>query len=337
MNECRHPTRSTRRLPPAGPILGALGGLCALVLAGCGGGEADSGAASASVTPVVMEQAQKAGNDCIGSCTGGGGTPVVGATNPLPTTAPAPGYLVRESFGPGPQQLRPKGGKGDMRSAFLHTTLGGFWVEWPGNKSNAWITPNGDQTWKFAGAGGNPYELPSPLQPNEMFDGVAFSELFDVVNPVYPTALLPISLPAKPWALSIEGYPTHNVPFDSYIGLGLTDNAATLSNLTSVAKVSLLLKARADGLGLDWQLWQGGLNRTLLAQGWTDDYTYNHLELAYDPATQLLSGNVNGQSIGVHPMVLSSARYGAFEGLGLVDNFVLRDTTLAPCIVCVAP
>ena len=306
--------------------------LAAAALAACGGGGLDD-----SPTALASRETPQKGGDCIGSCTGGGGTPVPGATNPLPTTAPAPGYLVRESFGPGPQQLRPKGGKGDMRSAFLHTTLGGFWVEWPGSKNTAWITPNGDQTWKFAGGGGNPYELPSPLQPSEMFDGLAYSELFDVVTPVYPTALLPMTLPSAPWALSIEGYPTHNVPFDSYIGLGLTDSGATVSNLTTAAKVSLLLRARADGLGLDWELWQGGASRTRLAQGVTDDYTFNHLELAYDPSTGVLTGNVNGQSIGSHPMALATARYGAFEGLGMVDNFVLRNTTLAPCIVCAAP
>lgn len=310
---------------------GALGLASAALLAACGGGDGDGSTGSLSAADAsaaaTRKIALKGGNDCIGSCTGGGGTPVAGAVNPLPTTAPAPGILVRESFGPGPEQLRPKGGKGDMRSAFLHTTLGGFWVEWPGNKANAWITPNGDQTWKFAGAGGNPRELPSPLQEGPYgYEGVAYSELFDVVNPVFPTALLPVNLPtASRWALSLEGYPTA-VP-NSYLGLGLSDSGATLSNLTSAARVALLLRPPADTSGpapLRWELWAGGATRVLLASGSTEDQTFNHLELRYDPQAQLLEARVNEQPVGPFPLALGVPRYAGFEGLGLADNFVLR-------------
>lgn len=308
---------------------GALGLATAALLAACGGGGSeDTGSLSAADAGAAATRkiALKGGNDCIGSCTGGGGTPVAGAANPLPTSAPAPGILVRESFGPGPEQLRPKGGKGDMRSAFLHTTLGGFWVEWPGNKANAWITPNGDPTWKFAGAGGNPAELPSPLQAGPYgYEGVAYSELFDVVNPVFPTALLPVSMPtAGRWALSLEGYPT-NVP-DSYLGLGLTDSGATVSNLTGAARVALLLHA-TGGAGpapLRWELWAGGATRTLLASGSTEDVTFNHLELRYDPRAQLLEARINDTAVGPFPFVLGVPRYAGFEGLGLADNFMLR-------------
>lgn len=316
----------TTNLPRAA---GALGLAAAALLAACGGGGDAPDELSAADTRAAAERkiTLKGGQDCIGSCSGGGGTPVAGAVNPLPTTAPAPGMLVRESFGPGPQQLRPKGGKGDMRSAFLHTTLGGFWVEWPGSKNTQWITPNGDQTWKFAGAGGNPRELPSPLQEGDFgYEGVAYSELFDVVTPVFPTALLPVNLPtATRWALSLEGYPTA-VP-DSYLGLGLTDSGATLSNLTGAARVALLLRPPADGTGpapLRWELWSGGVTRTLLASGSTDDVAFNHLELRYDPQAQLLEASVNDQAVGPFPLALGVPRYAAFEGLGLADNFVLR-------------
>lgn len=306
------PTRAT----------GALMLVAAALLAACGGGDPEDSAPAAG-----PKFAQQGGNGCIGSCTGGGGTPVAGAPNPLPTTAPAPGVLVRESFGPGPQQLRPKGGKGDMRSAFLHTSLGGFWAEWPNDRASAWITPNGDQTWKFAGSGGNPYEMASPLQVGEFgYEGVAFSELFDVVNPVYPTALLPVTLPAAtPWALSIEGYPT--AVAGSYLALGLTDSGATLSNLTSVARVTLLLRppsgAAAPG-PLAWELWSGGATRTRLAFGSTEDQTFNRLEIRHDPQAGLLEARVNGVAIGPFPLALGRPRYAGFEGLGLVDDFVLR-------------
>ena len=143
----------------------------AALLAACGGGAEDS--RNPASTDDGRAQALKGGGDCTGSCTGGGGTPVVG-TNPLPTSAPAPGVLVRESFGPGPAGIRPKGGKGDLRSTFIGTTLGGFWAEWPGSKNTGWITPGGEATWKFTSgiSGndpiGNPWELPSPLEVGGM-------------------------------------------------------------------------------------------------------------------------------------------------------------------------
>ena len=65
------------------------------------------------------------GNDARG---GGTTTPV---PQILPTTAPAPGVLLRESFGQA-DLLRPHGGKGTLRETYIHTTFGGFWLEWHG-------------------------------------------------------------------------------------------------------------------------------------------------------------------------------------------------------------
>lgn len=290
-----------------------------LLAAGCGGGGDDAPAAAGRMT------IQK-GGDCSGSCTGGGGTPVPGATNPLPTTAPAPGILVRESFGPGPEGLRPKSGKGDMRSTFIGTTLGGFWVEWPGSKTTAWITPGGEATWKFTSAisendpVGNPHELLSPLEVGGM-RGQVWADVSDGATTGWPAALLPVALPSTRWAMSIETLPGNAV--GSQVGLGLTDSGATLNNLASAGKVVLLL--RNDGTALTWELWQGGgAARTLLASGTTDDMTWNRLELAYDPQAQSLMANVNGAPAGPFALALPGARYAAFEGSGMVDDFVLR-------------
>lgn len=292
------------------------------MLAACGGGN-DEASSSTVQTSASREQIQKKGNDCIGSCTGGGGTPVPGATNPLPTTAPAPDIVYRESFGPGPEQLRPKGGKGDMRSAFLHTTIGGFWVEWPGSKNTQWIGANGDQSWKFAGADGNPYELPSPLQPGEGYGGVAYSEVFDVVNPLYPSLLLPVSMPAGRWALSIEATPYGSQTFGSYVALGVTDSSVTTSNLTTVGKVALIIKRDRAG-ATSYEFWSGVGGRTLLASGPMDDMTWNHMVLAYDTATQELTASLNDLVIGTFNINLGAPRYAGFEGLGMADNFVIR-------------
>ena len=46
--------------------------------------------------------------------------------------------------------------------------------------------------------------------------------------------------------------------------------------------------------------------------------------IRYDPQAGLLEARVNGAGIGPFPLALGRPRYAGFEGLGLVDNFVLR-------------
>lgn len=295
------------------------------LLAACGGGADDPARASASSADEGRLQALK-GGVCIGSCTGGGGTPRDGV-NPLPTTAPAPDIVVRESFGPGPAGIRPKGGKGDLRSTFIGTTLGGFWVEWPGNKNNAWITGSGEATWKFTASsnGGpdwDPYELPSPLEV-DTFYGQVFSDVSDGVSGGYPTALLPVAWPTTGWSMSIEGLLWSQSP-TSYIALGVTDSGTTLSNLVSSSRVTLLVRPTGDGMAVVWELWQGGGTRTLLGSGVVADESLNQLRLDYRPATQQLTVLVNGVPVGTRTVNLGVPRYAAFEGHGIVDNFVIR-------------
>src|SRR4051812_16137994 len=98
-----------------------------------------------TTTPVLASQGGAGGGG------GGGGGAVSPATaNPLPASAPAPGVLFRESFGPGadPALARPTSGNGKLRSVFAGTSLGGFWVEWPGSKASTWSAANG--AWVFA-------------------------------------------------------------------------------------------------------------------------------------------------------------------------------------------
>ena len=292
--------------------------LTAALLAGCGGGDADG---TATARDMVVHK----GGTCTGSCTGGGGTPVPGASNPLPTTAPAPDILFRESFGPGPEGLRPKGGKGDLRSTFIGTTLGGFWVEWPGSKNTGWIAPAGEATWKFTSSIsgndpiGNPWELPSPLEVGGM-RGFVWSDVTDGVTGGHPAALLPVTLPTTRWAVSMQGTPATG----GELALGLTDSSVTLDNLATVGKVALLLRTDATASTMAWELWLGGATRTLLASGSTDDLYYNQLLLAYDPQTKQLSASVNGVAIGPFAANLGAPRYAGFEGTGVADNFVIR-------------
>ena len=296
----------------------------ACLLAACGGGgEPETSTAAAAGTSNILKGGG-GGGGCIGSCTGGGGTPVPGATNPLPTTAPAPGVLYRESFGAGPEQLRPKGGKGDMRSSFIHTTIGGFWVEWPGSKATQWMAPNGDQTWKFCGTNVTPYELPSPLQPSDMLAGCVASEWFDLPIPAIPTALLPVTLPSGAWQLSMEGYPA--ALEGAYVAIGLTASGTLLSNFSTVGTVWLSLRKKpADTLGdLTYELRLNGNTGPLLASGTSSDEAWNRMVIAYDPSTQQLFASVNGVVHGPFVVALPAMRYAGFEGVGILDNFVIR-------------
>lgn len=313
---------------PHSPRTALTGLALAALLAACGGG--DGPADTNSSADGNRAQIQKNGGDCVGSCTGGGGTPVDG-TNPLPTSAPAPDILVRESFGPGPAGIRPKGGKGDLRSTFIATTLGGFWVEWPGNKNNAWITNSGEATWKFTsssngGPNPNPNELPSPLEVDQGYGVVAgqvFADVSDGTTGGLPTALLPVAWPTTAWSVSIEGTLWQHGP-GSYIALGVTDSSLTLSNLATASKVTVLMRSLDNGASVDWELWKAGTPRVLLGSGKMEDLGLNQLKLSYDPVARQLSVHLNGALGGTFPIDLGRPRYAAFEGIGLVDNFVVR-------------
>ncbi len=286
----------------------------AALLAACGGGE-DNAADGGSRATI-----QRGGSD-------GGGDTTTTLPNPLPTTAPAPDVLVRESFGMGPDIARPAGGKGVMRPDPLHTTIRNFWAEWPNSKNAIWMTPDGDQTWKFAGTDPSPYELPSPLQGTEanhyLTAGCALSEWFDLPVTQHPTALLPFTPPSGAWALSMEGYPS--VVEGAYVAIGLTSSAVLLSNFETVGDVWLSLRKQVVGENgpLVYELRTNGRTGPLLASGVVEDETWNRMVIAYDPATQRTSASLNGVSLGSFPLRLAP-KYAGFEGVGLMDNFVIR-------------
>lgn len=322
---------TTPRLPRSMLRLSLCALAAAAALTGCGGGGSPQELDSAAIAE--REGALKKGADCVGSCTGGGGTPVVGAVNPLPKVAPEPDVLVRESFGPGPQTLRPKGGKGDMRSSFVHTTIGGFWVEWPGNKNSAWITSSGDQSWKFCGTAPTPYEMPSPLEVDGN-GGCAYSELFDLTlaQAIRPTALLPFTPPeGRVIRISMEALPLYLG--GTYVALGLSNSSLTASNLETSAPVWLVLaREQTTSVYFRAELRLNGRAGPLLAALEVADDTFNRMELTIDPVTKRVNAQVNGQSLGTFEVPLPATRYVGFEGLGMADNFVIRALPLGTAL-----
>lgn len=242
-------------------------------------------------------------------------------TSVLPTAAPAPEVIVRESFGFA-NLLRPAGGKGCLRDVLLHTDLQGFWIEYPGSKNTAWLAPSNGQTWKFCAASANPYEMPSPLQVTYA-NGCVASEWFDPVTE-HPAALMPFTAPANTYQVSMDGYPA---PFNEhYVGIGFTDSSVLYSNLETSAKAWLRLRPNAnlDSTTVIYELRLDGMNGPVLASGEVPSVGFNQMALRYDPNAQMVGASINGMELGWYSLVMPAPRFVGFEGVGILDNFVVR-------------
>jgi hypothetical protein len=230
---------------------------------------------------------------------------------------------MRESFGPGDSIMRPAGGKGTLKATFVHTTINGFWAEWPGDSRTAWITPESGQTWKFAGCSINPTELPSPLQ--NTYSGCVVSEWFDPPTS-YPTALLPITvaLPTAGYELHMDGYPASIA--GAYVAIGFTSSGATTSNLTAGGDLWLrVVDTTRFGFPLHFELRTGSLaSGRVIASGDAGSSGYNPMSIRYSPSAHTVTLTFADSLIGTFPVSIPSPKYIAFEGVGVMDNFLLR-------------
>ncbi len=259
---------------------------------------------------------------------GGGGGGGLTFPNPLPTRAPAADVILRESFGAGPDNARPTGGKGTMKPVYASFSLGGFWNEWPSGKAMQWSAADPDANhigWRWAGASLNPNQtLPSPVD-QEPFNGVVMSWWFDgiVGN---PTALVPFTAPATPYDLTADIYPA--VLAGSQLSVGFTAGGALSDNLSSVGQYYLSLRQDLplQGFTATYELRAGGSTGPVLATGGTMLLGFNTVKLHVDPLAGTVSASLNGTFIGSFPLTVAP-RSIALEGQGYVDNLVVR---LAP-------
>jgi hypothetical protein len=262
---------------------------------------------------------------------GGGGGGGISGVSILPTTPPAPDILIRESFGPGPAILRPAGGKGEAKTAYTNTTLGGFWAEYPGSKNTSWITPpETGQTWKFCAGGDNtstenPWELPSSLQTAQA--GCVASIWTDAITS-FPTALLPVTfaLPTDGYELSMEGYPAP-IP-EGYVAIGFTNSSAVTSNLTTSGALWLRITdptRSTYGIPLHYELRAGSLTSgQLLASGDAGYRGWMHMAIRVSPAAGTVTLKFADTEVVTVPFTMPTSKYLAFEGIGILDDFVLR-------------
>ena len=269
-----------------------------------------------------------------GGTGGGGGGTTCDTTPYLPTTAPAPGIIMRESFGMNyPANVRPTGGKGCNKPVFASSPLGGFWMEYPGNKNQVWLgAPETGRAWRFCGQTPDPNELPSPLQAvladGTLMDGCVISDWFDPSVPFdpAPTALIPMVKTAGAFEASIDGWPAPIA--GTYVAIGLTDSTLTQNNLETSAGVWLLLKQgpALDNGNMIYELRLNGMTGPLLATGDFFSVTYNQFTVRYDPATGMIGGSLNGVDLGSYPSGLAAApKFVGFEGVGVLDNFFVRN------------
>lgn len=162
----------------------------------------------------------------------------------------------------------------------------------------------------------------TPLQVTYA-NGCIISDWFDPVVD-HPAALMPFTAPASTYQVSMEGYPA---PFAAhYVGIGFTDSAILYSNLETSAKAWLRLKPNAnlDGFTVVYELRLDGMNGPLLASGEVPSLGFNQMALRYDPAAQMIGATLNGMELGWYPLVMSAPKFVGFEGVGILDDFVVR-------------
>jgi hypothetical protein len=254
-----------------------------------------------------------------GGSGGGGGS--CDLTPVLPQVAPAPGVLLRESFGPA-NLLRPKGDKGCNDTTYTHTSINGFWVEWPGSRNSKWMAPpESTQTWRLCVVSGNPYEEASPLQ--QVNNGCMTSEWFDPVA-TRPTALVPFTQPAGLYEVHLDLWPGLGDP-TYYLGFGMTDSAVLDRNLETSAGLWFELGQPDVPYGyVTYNVRTNGRSGPVLATGLTPWAPWMPADLRYDPVTQTASASLNGIELGTWPVAnVRAPKFIGIEGVGNVDNLVV--------------
>ncbi|MEQ1645025.1 MAG: hypothetical protein ABL959_16365 [Pyrinomonadaceae bacterium] len=248
------------------------------------------------------------------------------AVAPLPQLAPMPDMLLRDSFGTGPEGMRPASGKGTLRDTYLGQSFGGFWLEFPGIKTNRWATPDSGDTWRFCGTAMNPHEFQSPLQiafGYEQNTILCTALNAQISSTIRPAMLMPLPSGLNvPYEIEIDG--TYwDVP-NAYLAVGFTNSGSLTNNLSSAGDLFMVLKSDGTGSYMRYEFRRGGFNGQLLASGLSDDFLFNQIKVRYDPRNRNVGASLNGQDLGTFASNISRLRYAAFEGNGYADNFVVR-------------
>jgi hypothetical protein len=232
--------------------------------------------------------------------------------------------VFRESFGFGVDYQRPKSGKGRMTPVYVGTGVGGFWAEFPADKSVSWMSvdASGVPGWNFAATTPNPYEAPSPLQQGGNGTAWCFNDLgaFRSVN-----LLVPMSSPRSRYSISAELMPRPIL--GHYTALGLTNSNVLEDNFESSATVWVRILAQTTGVqgsGLVEFRTQGLTGPSVTGQIPVEFNGFNHVQIVIDPVALTATATVNGVALGTLPVPPGTTKYAGFEGSGGVDNLVVQ-------------
>ena len=270
--------------------------------------------------------AAKGGAGGGGGGGGGGGVtappptpppPPAPPTNNLPQTPPEPDIILRESFGFGTLTdiSRPQGGKGLPRAVFGGASLSGFWLEYPGSRSNQWSA----QGWNFAGASLNPFEIPSPIQTGAFFNGIAFSDWRDgrlsAGNAIVPFtgARTRYTASAEVFAPGLAG---------SYIGFGLTNSSALSGNFEASGQIWVKITADQPFNGISAH-YEVSIGTRVLASGSALLLGFTPVSITVDPAAGTVSASIDGLPVGTWSAQVNP-RFIGFEGQGWADDLIVR-------------
>jgi len=241
------------------------------------------------------------------------------APSNMPTTAPAPGVIYRESFG-ADNQWRPAGGKGTPKYVAISQSIAGFWAEWPNNNNVAWIEGDAVEAWQWAGCSTNANQMPSPIDL-EPFNGCIFSsETHGMIAP--PSALLPFSAPTTPYEFSIDGYPRPVA--GAYIAMGFTNSRVTSKALANSGSLWLKVDNAMNNPGpMHYELRLNGMTGPVLASGDEGYPGFNPMKLKVDPVAKTVTLTINNVVIGTYSANIAPPSYLAIEGYGMFDNLVV--------------
>jgi hypothetical protein len=237
--------------------------------------------------------------------------------------------ILRESFGVGVQLTaptattmatwgRPAGG-GAPRAAFTNTSISGFWLEFPGSKSEVWSSTDVGGNWIFCGST-NPFEtLPSPYQPDDL-NGCAIATWSDGVITTADLTV-PFRGAATKYTMSAELFPAF-LP-GSYEGFGLTaSNVSNLSLPTSGQVWVRLMQVDPAVFGTSGH-YDVMFGNTVLASGDVALDSWNPVQITVDPVAQTFNVVIDGVDVGTWAGKVAPS-FIAFEGQGVADDLVVQ-------------
>jgi len=277
-----------------------------------GGGNSGGGHGGGENTPPVVGTAADVCN--------------VVAPQGAPVTIVPGTILARDTFGFGPQLLRPTGGNGTLKPVAMHTGLNGFWAEQPCSNSAVWMTASGSgvQSWNFSITNTDPKEPPSAMMPAGLENGAMTVFLDGESVPEFPTALLPLQAPSIPYEVSAEiVFVTPNP--GTWFGLGFTSSNALNRNFEAAGQAWMRVRRDSlfDSLAGTVELHTNGLAGPS-ASASVVLAPFSTLRVQYDPLGRTVNGYYNDLLVGTLSYDASSSRFVGFEGAGTLDNFVVK-------------